>query len=289
MKPMLAATWKAERLLFPLLGSHKLDGVRAMVLDGVVVSRNLKAIPNTLVQSMFGREEFEGLDGELVVGHPTDPACFRNTTSGVMSRDTHPDVKFHVFDMVTTGKFADRLAGVLDIVHSTDELSVIAHPHYLIKDLESLSLYESEALERGYEGLILRHPDAPYKHGRSTMREQGMVKVKRFADSEAVVLGMEEKLHNANAAKRNALGYIERSSHKANKKTTGVLGALIVQDIHSKVEFKIGTGFDDALRAELWDEPSVIGKVVKYKFFPTGSKEKPRFPVFMGFRNKDDM
>jgi hypothetical protein len=31
------------------------------------------------------------------------------------------------------------------------------------------------------------------------------------------------------------------------------------------------------------------GRVVKFKYFPTGSKEAPRFPVFLGWRADGDM
>jgi len=34
---------------------------------------------------------------------------------------------------------------------------------------------------------------------------------------------------------------------------------------------------------------NLMGKVVKYKSQPTGVKDKPRFPVFLGFRDKVDM
>jgi DNA ligase-1 len=64
-----------------------------------------------------------------------------------------------------------------------------------------------------------------------------------------------------------------------------VLGALKVRDIHSGVEFDIGTGFDDVLRLWVWEHREEnMGRLVKYKYFPTGSKDKPRFPTFLGFR-----
>lgn len=30
------------------------------------------------------------------------------------------------------------------------------------------------------------------------------------------------------------------------------------------------------------------GRLVKFKFFPIGSKEAPRFPIFLGERHSDD-
>ena len=67
-KPMLAATVSDEPLSYPLLASVKLDGVRALVVDGVVMGRSLKPIPNKHVQRLFGHTQLNGLDGELIVG-----------------------------------------------------------------------------------------------------------------------------------------------------------------------------------------------------------------------------
>ena len=94
-KPMLSGKAILSRLSYPCLVSPKLDGVRAIVINGVVMSRNLKPIPNAYIQKILG--EFEYYDGELIVGDPTDPACYRNTVSGVMSMDGEPKVKFWVF------------------------------------------------------------------------------------------------------------------------------------------------------------------------------------------------
>jgi DNA ligase-1 len=41
-------------------------------------------------------------------------------------------------------------------------------------------------------------------------------------------------------------------------------------------------------RKLLWEKPP-IGRVVKYKHFPYGADEKPRHPVFLGFRPEEDM
>jgi len=70
---MLAATVKSVGdLRFPLLASPKLDGIRAIVRNGQVLGRSLKPLPNKLIQRMLGREDLEGLDGELIVGNPQD-------------------------------------------------------------------------------------------------------------------------------------------------------------------------------------------------------------------------
>ena len=45
--PMLASTYTGEDLKFPVLVTPKIDGVRAIKLNGKLVSRSLKQIPNS--------------------------------------------------------------------------------------------------------------------------------------------------------------------------------------------------------------------------------------------------
>jgi len=97
-------------------------------------------------------------------------------------------------------------------------------------------------------------------------------------------------MHNGNEATTNALGRTERSSHKDNKTGLNSLGGFECRDVHSGVEFKCGTGLTADDREKLWkDRDGLIGKLIKYKFFPIGSKDKPRHPVFLGFRSKLDL
>lgn len=304
MKPMLSGKCEdITKLTFPVLVSPKLDGIRALVINGVVVSRNLKAIPNKYVQQLFGK--YEGYDGELIIGALNGESVFRDTTSGVMSRDGKPDVKFCVFDRWDKPNIVwqDRFKSV------EDDGRVIKVPHHYVITPEQITELEEQYLATGYEGVMIRSPYSPYKQGRSTWREGYLLKLKRFEDSEALVVGMEEKMHNGNEATINALGNIERSSHLANLKPLGVMGALIVRDLKTNVEFNIGTGFDDNDRMWWWNlelptassfdsagaeiktiaDPYTAPIYVKYKFFPSGSKDKPRFPTYLGIRSASDM
>ena len=291
MKPMLATKAELSALVgrYPLLLSPKLDGIRCLIIDGVAVGRSLKPLPNKHVQKIFGRSELNGLDGELIVGQPTAKEVFQTTSSGVMSIEGEPEVSFWVFDdFMETGRFEHRLRSARRRIKKQKFCEDV--PHHLIHNADDLNEWEQDYLELGYEGVMLRHPDGPYKHGRSTAKEGWLLKVKRFEDSEARSVGFSELMHNANEAKRNQLGHLERSSHKANKVGKQMLGALTVQDLKTKVEFDIGTGFTEDQRKLLWATgDNLLGKVVKYKSQPTGVKEKPRFPVFLGFRDKVDM
>lgn len=287
-KPMLAGKFDASKIQFPVLASAKLDGVRCIIINGVAMSRSLKPIPNAYVQKQIGKMKYNGLDGELMVGFVGGKDVYRNTVSAVMSEDGTPNFTFWVFDNYQkSGGYADRLETCKKF---DGECNINVLPHTMIKDMDALDKFEAKQLDRGLEGVIIRKVDGPYKFGRSSTNEGILLKLKRFEDSEATILDVEELLSNQNVAKTNALGHTERSSHKDNMVPMGTMGALNVRDLKSKVEFSIGTGFDAATRDAFWkDRKSVIGKIVKYKFFPGGSKDKPRFPVFLGFRDKRDM
>lgn len=296
-KPMLSATVDdATKLHFPLLASSKLDGVRAIVRNGALVSRNLKVIPNAHVQALFGRPELEGLDGELIIGDPADPAAFRLTSSAVMSHEGKPAVTFYVFDLVISDPgltFSARLVILQAKLKQLKRCDVKLLDQATVRDQAELDAFETLSLDRGYEGVMLRSAAGLYKHGRSTFKEHGLMKLKRFADAEARIIGFEELQHNANDATTNALGAKERSTKKAGMVGKGTLGALKVVGLNGPykgVEFNIGSGFDDAQRADIWNNQKAwVNQTVKYKYFPIGSKTAPRFPVFLGVRNKGDM
>ena len=139
---------------------------------------------------------------------------------------------------------------------------------------------------------MIRHPMGKYKYGRSTEKQGWLLKLKRFSDSEAVIVGVVEMMSNQNEAKINALGLTERSSHKENQIPMGTMGALKVRDIHHGWEFEIGTGFTAEERQWFWDNRQTFEEVetlVKYQYFPIGMKDLPRHPSFKGLRSSDDM
>jgi len=288
-KPMLAAEADLDKLRFPLIASPKLDGVRALVKGGVVLSRSLKPIPNKHVQKLFGRPELEGLDGELIVGSPTDKDCFQNTSGAVRRSEGEPDVTFYVFDdHKKPGGYEWRWVGV----KHWGKPNTLVHDMRYVHTQEELLKYEQECLDGGYEGVILRDPQGPYKFGRSTAKEGYLLKLKRFKDSEARVLAVEELMHNNNPATCNECGHTERSSHKANLVPAGTMGRLFVEDIHTGQRFYIGTGFTKEQRDWWWSirhDSYPYLNIVKYKFFPVGVKELPRHPVYLGLRDDFDM
>jgi DNA ligase-1 len=151
---------------------------------------------------------------------------------------------------------------------------------------------EQEALDLGHEGLIVRRPDGRYKQNRSTLKEGLLIKVARRLTSEAEVIGFKEMMHNNNEAFLNEVGYTKRSKHQENLVGTGMLGAFVVRDLKTGVEFDLGNGegLDHAARKAFWSRRLfMLGSLVKYSYKPYGTKNKPRQPLWLGPRSPDDM
>lgn len=257
------------------------------------MSRTLKPIPNENVQALF-KGLPEGLDGELIVGDPLASDAYRKTVSLAMSDDKPLDwfkgeeIRFHVFDLFGTLGFRFRLLAA-DVAQASFP-NVVIVPHVLIKSLDELDSFEADLLAKGAEGVMLRSLEGPYKQNRSTENEGYLVKVKRFADSEAEITGVFEEMENTNEKQTNELGRTKRSTEKAGLVPKGTLGGFEVRDLQTGVEFSIGAGFTAAERKQFWGIAlGMMGKVVKYKYFPSGGKDKPRHPIYLGMRDKRDM
>lgn len=294
MKPMLAASAEPEHIQPGYLVSPKLDGIRAVHTGGALLTRSLKPIPNRHLQARWSADVLHGLDGELILGDPTAPDVFRQTTSAVMSHAGEPEATFYAFDDFSEPyrPFTERLerlqARVTDLTRQGYRIVLV--PQIAISANDPLERIEEAFLGEGYEGLIARHPARSYKFGRSTTREAALLKLKRFSDGEAVIVRAVELMRNANEATTNALGHTERSTAQAGLIPGGTLGALMVRDLETGVEFSIGSGFDQATRDRLWTErDSLPGRIVSFRHFPIGSYDRPRFPVFKGFRDRSDL
>lgn len=303
-KPMLASPADLDKIQYPIFASPKLDGIRASVVGGKLLSRTLKEIPSRHIFNALSSPMYEGLDGELIVGSPTSPTCYRDTVSHVMADNKVFSYTYHVFDLWNFhGRFATRRQELIARYFDAGSfapvpLSLVAHE--LIESREELDAYEAEQVGLGHEGIMLADPHGMYKHGRATTKGGELLKVKRFVDSEAIVIGVEEEMFNGNAAEKNELGRTKRSTAKAGLIGKGTMGALIVRDLKTGVEFNIGTGFTAEDRVEWWEwaktqphdakqsllQLAVQGpkRIIKYKSFPIGVKDKPRHPVYLGDR-----
>lgn len=290
-KPLLSCEVPLDKVKFPIYISTKFDGIRALVIDGVVYSRSLKPIRNKHVQKLFGKPEYNGFDGELIVGDIYAKDVFQKTTSGVMSKDGEPDVKFHVFDLwnLPNEDYESRQRVLQDLLLQDETMSSVVytmiHKCHTVEDLEFFLNHEKNV---GGEGLIGRSPNGVYKYGRSTPKEQLSIKFKFFQQEEFEVVGFNERMHNTNEQKRDELGYAERSSAKEGLVPTDTLGSLVLK--YNDTTFSCGTGFDDKLRKEIWEnKENYLGMLASIRYMSVGSKDLPRVPSFIGFRDIEDM
>ena len=311
-KPMLASDAVEEKIKYPCIIQPKVDGVRGINMHGYLTGRSLKAHANIHNTQFFSMGGFRGFDGELAAEDERHPDLCRLTTSAVSTIEGSPWLLWHVFDYLTPETKAlpyhQRLAQLKIRYEQLRETSPSIVPHIKpitsvwCEDYATLLQYDAQWLSEGYEGTIVRDPQGMHKEGRSTVREGGLLRIKRFIDAEAVVTGFEEGESNENEAQINELGLQFRSSHKANKVSNKMIGSMtgrLTADVShmNKKLFKQGElvkispgKLTEEERLYYFANPlKLLGQVSKFKLFPKGIKDKPRFPTHQSFKALTDM
>lgn len=280
---------RLKKLRYPVMATPKIDGIRCVTLPSLKslcspVSRTLKPIPNAYVRYELSEHLYTQLDGELVTCSVLGIIeSFNDIQSKIMSEWSSPDFKYLIFDCHIFNED-------LDYRHRCELLEIMNLPDFCLKllpttceDVDQLLAFEAKCHSEGYEGICFRTPDSPYKCNRSTLREQYLVKMKRFITSKAIVIGFTEEFANCNPETTDALGLTARSFCLDALEPKGTLGSLCVRSEHG-IEFGIGTGFTAQQRRKLWkDRANVIGKTVLYRHQTHGQKDAPRIPVFKSF------
>lgn len=295
MKPMLAINvdWDLLDNKYPFFVQPKIDGVRCLIKDGVAYARSLKPIKNEYIQdyvkSLDG--EWNGYDGELIVGDLYDSEVFKQSQSGISTIEGEPNFKLILYDFWNR-EFSYTEA--IKRIGSIDHEKIVPIDCLIGNSRDHISDIISEFVGAGAEGGILRLPNSGYKFGRSTAKEAWLLKVKEFQDAEAKVIGFQEEMQNNNEAVTNELGRTSRASCKENLQPKGTLGSLICSFDGDKYlkpcEITLGTGFTKEERKHIWENQSeYLGKIVTFKYFPTPGYEKPRHLSFKGFRDKTDI
>lgn len=251
---MLAQVYTDDIDVSGWLMSEKLDGVRGY-WDG---QQMLSKKGNRLYPPLAFTRNLPPfpLEGELWGGRGT----FEKTVSIVKKQRPHNgwlELQFGIFDVPqAAGGFLQRLQKAKNWFadHPTQFAFVIEQKP--IKNTEELKVELKRVEARGGEGLIVRAPDAHYTTGRSPE----ILKVKSYLDTEAVVIG-----------------------HIQGKgRNLGRLGSLLVE-LPNKIQFKIGTGFSDALR----DNPPPVGSTITFKYYGFYASGIPKFPSFLRVRPVD--
>lgn len=301
-KPMLAKNAELDKIKFPLLAQPKPDGVRGLMPTDFLVGRSLKLFDNKYINQSdrINHPALRGMDGELFVGNdPTSSSLCRDTTSALTTIEGKPEISWMVFDICSLGmadvpyerRYAMLSSHIDNLRHNYGLLHIHVIEQRLVKNMDEFLEYDAENLERGFEGTIGRNPLGKYKHGRSGIRNQELLKLKQYVDDDARILRFEEAMTNNNEAQINELGYTFRTSHKENKVGSGMVGAVWVEDLKTGKEVKLGPGcLTHAERIKMWQQPELfIGKYCKYKHFPHGVKDKSRHPTFLDWRSAVDM
>ena len=295
IRPLLAATIDPmkepnvfSRIRFPLLVSPKMDGIRALCYNYRVYSRTGLEIPSKQVQELFS--QYDGIDGELIVGNPTDVNVYNTTQSSVMSKSKPvANLTLHIIDKIGSPRhFIHRYQELIeDISLITKNVKIIQQTQ--VNDIDEFIAAEAMFIEAGYEGIMGRRPDGLYKYGRSTMNEQLLMKYKRFTDEEVVVVGFVEQMKNNNEETVNALGYTQRSQHQEGMIPAGTLGKFIVQWMQFHIEISCGA-FTHAQRRFIWEHQNMfLGKILVMRYFGVGQEGyMPRFPRAVAWRNNGE-
>ena len=285
-KPLLAGKFDSEKAKFPYAATPKIDGIRFLMVGGAALTRSFKPIRNEYLQKILSSNLPEGIDGELTSGS-TFQEC-----SSIMRIKGEPDFKVWIFDFVNPKDEPKPYKERMNELRKFESFNI---PSYeilfptIVSNQEQIDQLMIKNLNAGYEGLMLRDPNGIYKFGRSSVKENILLKVKEFMDDEAEIIAFREKMVNTNEGLKDNFGRTKRSSCQDGLKPSGTLGGFILRNSEG-LEFSCGSGLNDALRDEIWKNQSkYLGKLVKYKYMSKGIKELPRHPVFIGFRDETDL
>jgi DNA ligase-1 len=251
---MSPSTWESHLDIRGWWMSEKYDGIRGYWNGSQLVSR----VGNVLAAPPWFTDNFPHvpLDGELWIGRQSFAELSRIVLDQVPDEVGWKRVRYMIFDAPQAGGgFEDRLDFARQWFdrHPNAYVTIVAHER--CKDAEHVQQKLTAIEAQGGEGLILRRPQSPYTVGRS----RDILKVKRYRDDDAVVIGY----------------------RPGKGRHAGRLGALLVE-LPNGVRFAIGTGLTDAER----NNPPPIGSTIKFKHNGYTEAGIPRFASFLRVREE---
>jgi len=314
--PFLAPNDEAnlDTIEYPIFASTKIDGIRCLFIKGEMLSRSLKPIVNKQLREKFhviaeySRENNLIIDGEIY----SHLIPFQAISSCVMTQD-HRDkkavkkwdelceesnfnvtreealdsLKFYCFDCITDDNFDqpffDRLLN-LPKIEMNFQKKVKRVINVECKSKEDIEIMFEEALDTGFEGLILRSKNGRYKCGRGTIKEGLIYKVKPFKTFDGKILEVIQATKvDPNAEKKtNELGRSVTSKRLKDRLPIEKAAAFLV-DYEDK-QVKVVIAQTDEEKEKIWqDRNSYIGKMVEYKGMMVGAKNVPRHPTMLRF------
>lgn len=280
-EPMLAKKYEAKKVVFPIASQPKLDGIRCIVTQNGMASRNGKPIvssPHILyaLEDFFQEYPDVILDGELY-NHD-----FKDNFEKIVSlaRKMKPNiddfaeaakhVQFHVYDMVDTRSpnmsFIDRATCISNwFVRDYLTHPVIQPVNTVVADChDQLDSTYSKYLADGFEGQMLRVLDSPYENKRS----KNLVKRKEFFDEEFTIVDVTEGIGNWG-------GYAK---------------SVVIRLADGEIQESGVRGNQEFLKDILENKETIIGTDATIRYQGRTAYGKLRFPIVVHFwRQKRDM
>lgn len=258
--PMLAKEFKKEehKVTYPCFVQQKYDGMRCLGTTSKMISRKNRII-ETLPHIQKALSKLPAgvtLDGELIAVGLT----FQENMKLIKKNrgEASKQVKYYVYDLVSTKKFEDRFLNLAAILTqlSEDETIRLA-PTFKVNNRTEIDAYHSTFLEQGYEGTIIRHGDAPYAIDK---RSSNLLKLKDFKD---IALEVKDVVPAIADPKQ------------------GILVCLMPDGREVKASLKMS----HAKREEiLTNKAQYIGQTAELRYFENTDDGLLRFPVCHGFR-----
>lgn len=315
---MLAYPFEEKRLnkwKYPVLVQPKLDGIRCgatQEIDGEVnltssTQEPITSVPhiNSFLQNISDELNIDIplIDGELYI-HGKSFEDINSITSRTVN--FHPDfqtMEYHVFDLCEEQLVqTDRLIMLWEFLEQLSENCPIKKvPTCIAYSFEELWNHYQRFLSDGYEGIIVRHPTAPYIRRRSTQ----VMKFKPKKDDWYTVVGIEQMMvykMSLDEIKASLFlnGYPEdienisaltlRSLHPrfSEKEPKPLIGSLVCEGSTGDI-FTVGSGLTDKDREKYWNI-NITGWLchVSYQHITPG-KGVPRFPVFIELVNPKEV
>ncbi len=290
--------WDIETLQYPVLVSYKLDGIRCIYKRSEILSASMKPIPNVRLKEKFKNLKIKEyvIDGELY----SHDHHFTDHVSTFMSKDKPiPDgFKFYVFDVISlqewnSGEYVSPyLKRYLDVCtfFEKDDFFV-PHKHCNVNTRAQLQSKIDSAESKGYEGIMIRNPDALYKNGRATTKQNIIHKHKFWEDYDAKIVAVNELYGNLKDIEReyDETGHIKSVHSISLKEPKNTFGSFTCRiDDNPEKEINIGSwqGLTDELRDQIWRSPDqYINRWVRFKSMSVGEKHLPRIPKDLEFRD----
>jgi len=271
-------------LEYPVVASPKLDGFRCLI-DGEPKTSSMKEQPNEFIKKTLSKPELNGLDGELLVGLPTDPNSFNNSTGPLRRYAGEPDFKFYVFDSFLSPSQPYAQRWLLSVKEEFKHPRVVILPQEILYTPSEVVLFTDRCIDEGYEGAMLRTLTGKYKQGRATFKEMNIFKRKPLEDAEAEIIGFVEQMTNHNPKFIDEQGLSKRATNQDMLLGAGTLGSFVMKSPLWKKPFNLGGGkLNHSERLDVWNNrEEFLGKKVTFRYQAHGSLEGPRQPIFHRF------